>query len=62
LALDVYNAHKRDIDLSFQVVTADGEFVDLEIGMRCYLTATALIDTKMCDVSEIDFEVEQYHP
>lgn len=60
VARDIYNAHKRDLDLTFQQVTANGEFVELEIGLRCYLTATALINTKTSDISEIAFEVDHF--
>lgn len=62
VARDVYNAHKRDIDLTFQRVTTNGELMELEIGLRCYLTATALINTKTSDISAIDFEIERFRP
>jgi hypothetical protein len=60
VALDVYNAHKRDVDITFQRITSDGDFVELQIGLRCYLRATALINTKTHDISEIDFDVDEF--
>jgi hypothetical protein len=62
VALDVYNAHKRDVDVTFQRITHDGDFVELEIGLRCYLRATALINAKTRDVSQIDFDVDKFCP
>lgn len=62
VALDVYNAHKRDVDVTFQRITPDGDFVELQIGLRCYLRATALINTKSRDISEIDFDVDEFRP
>lgn len=62
VALDVYNAHKRDVDVTFHRIIPDGDFVELQIGLRCYLRATALINTKTLDISEIDFDVEELRP
>lgn len=60
VALDVYNAHKRDVDVTFQRITSHGDFIELELGLRCYLRATALLNTKSRDIREIDFDVEEF--